>query len=336
MIKVSFVVIGYNIEKYIEKCIGSIMNQSLRNIEIIFVDDGSTDNTLSIIKNLEINDNRIQIVSQNNSGANHARKKGYTYANGKYVIFVDGDDWVDEKLAEDIYTIAEKHNSDIVCFKHYYSYDNGKSVVDKKSHYDNINKFKYLELILSEKIAHEFWNKMYKNSFLKKCEFYNIPDITMGDDLAANVMFGINEPEVNMTSKAYYFYNIRGGSITQKSSIKTLEIVSCLQWIEELLKSKNLFKKYKEEIDHLWFYHCYFLRVLGAPCYTNNVEKELYEVWKSKRIKLKDNYYYKEFIERNSLEIRIRKIIFDFNYNLGIVYLHIKRIIKNSKNLFST
>ena len=97
---VSIIVIGYNVQDTIEECIKSIQEQSYNNIEIIFVDDGSRDNTSEIIKAISINDKRVTYNYQKNSGANSARKNGFAKANGEFCMFIDGDDILERNAVE--------------------------------------------------------------------------------------------------------------------------------------------------------------------------------------------------------------------------------------------
>ena len=108
MCKVSVVVIAYNIEKYIEKCLKSITDQTFENIEIIVVNDGSIDRTIEIINNESKKDMRIKLVNQNNQGISSSRYNGYKIATGEYVLFVDGDDWLDIDAIEKLYGCAKK------------------------------------------------------------------------------------------------------------------------------------------------------------------------------------------------------------------------------------
>ncbi|MFQ7001963.1 MAG: glycosyltransferase family 2 protein [Clostridium sp.] len=174
MVKVSFLIAAYNIENYIEKCLRSIMNQSLKEIEIIVVDDGSKDSTLSIIKKLSCSDSRIKYISQENKGIIEARKTGLKNASGEYVVFIDGDDWVSEDLAEKLYSLGKESNSDIVCYEYSLIYNNGKVLYQKDRIYENIASYKYLELILRQKIKHNLVIKFIKRAFIEKSSFYDI------------------------------------------------------------------------------------------------------------------------------------------------------------------
>ena len=112
--KASIIIAAYNIETYIRRCIISIINQTLKDIEIIVVNDGSTDNTLGIIKELYKLDNRIIIVNQENKGLIEARKSGLNIAKGEYILFVDGDDWIDNELLAHYIMKIEEESGDLL------------------------------------------------------------------------------------------------------------------------------------------------------------------------------------------------------------------------------
>ena len=110
---VSIIVPAFNVEKYVEKCINSLTGQTLKEIEIIIVNDGSTDGTGDIIKRLAINDKRIKIIEQENKLQGAARNAGTNISRGEYIGFVDADDWIDADYYEKLYAAAKKYNSDI-------------------------------------------------------------------------------------------------------------------------------------------------------------------------------------------------------------------------------
>ena len=111
--KVSVILPVYNEEKYLRQCMDSIINQSLKDIEIICVDDGSTDSSLSILREYEKTDKRIEVISVENENAGAARNKGIVVATGKYLYFPDSDDYCELTLLEDAYKEAEDKNADI-------------------------------------------------------------------------------------------------------------------------------------------------------------------------------------------------------------------------------
>lgn len=113
--KISIIVPVYNTEKYLDKCISSLINQTLKEIEIICINDGSTDNSLKILEKFASKDKRIKIFSQENQGQSAARNFGIKHATGEYLGFVDADDWVDLKYFEELYSSAKKYDCDIAC-----------------------------------------------------------------------------------------------------------------------------------------------------------------------------------------------------------------------------
>lgn len=126
MPKVSVIIPVYNVEKYIEECLDSLINQTLKDIEIICVDDGSTDNTVEILNRYRQQDSRISVYYQKNKYAGVARNTGMQYATGKYVIFLDSDDFFDETMLEKTYEEAERCQAEVVLFSAYYYNNNTK------------------------------------------------------------------------------------------------------------------------------------------------------------------------------------------------------------------
>jgi len=130
-VNVSIIVPVYNVEKYLEKCLESIINQTLKNLEIICVNDGSTDNSLQILEDYAKKDQRIKIINKKNRGSGAAKNTGMKNASGEYIGFVDSDDWVDLAMFEKLYNRAKSQKSDMVMCP-IYIYDN----VNQGSEYD--------------------------------------------------------------------------------------------------------------------------------------------------------------------------------------------------------
>lgn len=319
MIKISFIVIGYNIENYIERCIKSISNQTIRDIEIIFVDDGSTDNTVNIVKRIAENDDRIRIICQENQGANAARKTGFSNSNGEYIIFVDGDDWIDLNTGKELYEIVNNYNYEIVCYNYIRTYDDEKK--NKKftaKMYDNIKDYEYLELLLKQQIPHELWNKIYKRDLLMNAKFNEVCKTSMGEDLAANILIATLKPKVKMIDKHYYYYYQRSNSTMNTITERLLQIVDSLNYIEDILKKKGLYNKYKKELDYLWFDQCYYYNIIKNSVKCNKYHKELFKLWKNKNICIKENILCNAVINR-SKKIKIINFMYSINYYLGSI-----------------
>ena len=141
MKKVSVIIPTYNAENTILKCINSIVKQTYKKIEIIIIDDGSTDSTLNKLNDLAKNDDRIIIKKQRNSGVSVARNNGINIASGDYILFVDSDDWLEKTMIEKMIITAQKENTDIVRCNFYDEYVN-KTLLGKI--YDELKNIKIL------------------------------------------------------------------------------------------------------------------------------------------------------------------------------------------------
>ena len=131
-IKISVIVPVFNAEKYLKMCLNSFVSQTLKNIVIICIDDGSTDNSLAILDKFKSKDDRIKIIKQKNYGVSIARNNGISEAQGEYIGFVDADDWVDKDFFEKLYNAAQKYNADIATAGYY---RRGKILRSKKLNY---------------------------------------------------------------------------------------------------------------------------------------------------------------------------------------------------------
>ena len=177
--KVSIVIPVYNAEKYLKQCLNSIISQTYHNIEIICIDDGSNDNSLNILKRYAEDDNRFIVLKQQNQGAAVARNEGIKRAAGKYIIFLDSDDYFSIDLIDKNLNKAEKFNTDITIFKAVtFESETGKTRILN----DEIDKFKaYFNKTFSitdipNNIFNSFllvpWNKFYRTDFIKKNGLY--------------------------------------------------------------------------------------------------------------------------------------------------------------------
>lgn len=165
-IKVSVVIPVYNVEKYIRQCLESVINQTLKDIEIICINDGSKDNTLKILEEYSQKDSRIVLIDKENEGLSAARNQGTELARGEYISYIDSDDWVDIHYLEELYNAAKKYNSDVACSsiirvtggrrrnKLIYKKEEFTRDIDKKNELTNVPIYSYV------------WNKIYKRDKL--------------------------------------------------------------------------------------------------------------------------------------------------------------------------
>lgn len=176
-VKVSVVMPIYNAYDYLRPAIDSVLAQTLTDIELICVDDGSTDNSLSILKEYQQQDDRVRIIAENNAGPSLARNKGLSRARGKYVIFLDADDFYDYNLLESLYDLAEEQTLDIAICK-FDIYNNRKAKFEDNIRSDHgeifeggkvVSKNDYPDVILSCTTGY-VWNKLFRKEFLTEKE----------------------------------------------------------------------------------------------------------------------------------------------------------------------
>lgn len=335
---ISIVVIGYNVENVIRKCLDSIIKQTYRKIEIIVVDDGSNDSTADIVKSMGKDDNRICLITQKNQGILPARKTGLKNANGQFVVFVDSDDWLSENLVNRLYECVTNDSIlDIVVSDNVTVYEN-KEVMSNynRCKFDYIYKdYDYLELILNQKVVHNVFGKLYRTDFLRKSNYLDIQNISMGEDLLAQVVLGINKPNVIIIDENLYYYVQDSQSYSHNSSSKIFELIDVLGFIEEYLKKDELNEKYKIEIQLLWFIICYFYYVVSISGRSYRHKKHFYDNWRLKKIKINENNLIKEYIKTLSRTNRILLTCYNFNFTIGfcankviLTSLKMKNLIK--------
>ena len=249
MIKVSIIVPVYNTEKYLTKCIKSLINQTLKEIELIFVNDGSTDNSKNIINEFKIKDKRIKLINQENSGQGKARNVGLANAKGEYIAFVDSDDYVLKDTYEILYKRAKKDNLDMVLFDYYFSYEDKlvkkpSIIMDGKEKI--INDGEYITLTPSP------CNKLIKKTFLDKSKF-KFAEGFMYEDLAAIPLLGLYNPKIVYINKYLYYYVQSTSSETRNDTYKEKyeDIFKAIKYLYDNMidKGKNL------ELEYLVTYH---------------------------------------------------------------------------------
>jgi len=238
--KISVIVSAYNVEKYINKCILNILNQTFKNIEVIVINDGSTDNTLKILNSFK--DRRLKIINQENMGPMSARIKGVNVSKGEYIFFLDADDWLEKNALEKLYECAVENDADIaVC--DFFAVSREEKTLKKgvKSDKRSFKAKEFLELMLKKKAEWCFWNKLYSKDILN----VSIPKgITYGEDL-----LNVSKITKNAQTVAYvplplvnYRYNPQSITKNQRSR-KIYQLFVAIKCLEKNLKySKELLK----------------------------------------------------------------------------------------------
>lgn len=259
MIAISIVIPVYNIEKYIGECLDSIINQTFKDFEVICVNDGSKDSSLEILNQYAQKDSRIKIITQENGGSGSARNNGLRHAQGKYVQFLDGDDYFEPEMLEILYNLAESHQAEIaVCSSR--KVDDDGNITESKNPNSPLN----LNLIPFNKVFNykDFpddiftltgtapWNKLYLREMLTKNNL-TFPKLTGPDDMCfvhsaivcANKIVAIEDEFIN------YRYN-RPGSVQTYRANHTIDIIRAFLYIKDFLISKNIFETVKKAFEN--------------------------------------------------------------------------------------
>lgn len=189
-IKVSVVIPIYNAYDYLRPALDSVIDQTLREIEIICIDDGSTDHTLELLKEYQKSDSRVRIVTENNAGQSTARNKGLQRARGEYTIFLDADDFFEPELLSELYNLATERSLDIAIAQ--YDVYNDKEARFERSvdgefssvfeSGEIVSKSKYPDYIFQSTTGY-VWNKLFKTSFLKDKEIFFEPELYVFEDV---------------------------------------------------------------------------------------------------------------------------------------------------------
>ncbi len=244
MPKVSIIVPVYNVEKYIEKCLNSLVKQTMEDIEIIIVNDGSKDNSINVInKFIKRYPEKIQYLEKKNGGLSDARNYGLPYAKGEYIAFLDSDDYVEEDMYEKMYKLAKKENSDMVECDFIWEYPN-KQKEDIGQIYTNKKQ-------MLEKVRVVAWNKLIKTNIVieNKITFpkgYRYEDVEFTYKLVPYLN------KVSFLKKPCVHYVQRENSISNLQNERTKEIFNVLDHVLDFYKKNNIYDEYKEELEYIY------------------------------------------------------------------------------------
>lgn len=221
---ISVIVPIYNVEEYLCACIDSVLSQTYQNLEVILVDDGSTDNCPELCDEYALKDRRIRVIHQTNGGLSAARNAGCKASSGRYIAFVDADDMIYDKYIDNLYALIIKYNAQIsVC--DYTCTQNKTELTDKTKNYT----------LTSEKMLKEWhgirksietvvWNKLYNREIFKDFKDFQIfPERKNHEDVYTSHLFVNHAKTIAITTKKLYFYRPRRNSISRTYTKEAVE-----------------------------------------------------------------------------------------------------------------
>lgn len=313
-IEVSVVVPIYNVEKYLRQCLESLVNQNFDDYEIILINDGATDNSMKIAQEFEDKYKNIKLISKKNAGLGAARNTGMKYVTGKYVLFVDSDDYVSPEYISELYNVINREDSDIVICSHEKIYENKTEIVNLEVDFNKAYEgIEVLGHLFSRKIRCYAWDKIYKTELFFNNEVQYLEG-RLYEDILATVKLISKSKKISYINKPLYKYRIREGNITSIKTIKSIiDLNFSIEKVNKYLVDENLYSYLDDEIVN--FNISYTLGSLDIlSIYTNYEIKKFYSGYKD---------YYKNI---------------DFNYSLMKVMLNnkVNKWVKRDYLLFKT
>jgi len=294
--KVSVIVPVYNVEKYLEKCLNSLVNQTLEDIEIIVVNDGTKDNSQKIIdKYTKKYPKKVKGYIKENGGLSSARNYGLKYASGEYIAFVDSDDYVELDMYEKMYNKAISENFDIVACDLFYVYD------DKKVEaFSNLNNDIFTQEEIKQSMINIYpsaWNKIYKKDLFKHKIYFK--DRVWFEDVEFLYRLISKVNSIGVVHEKFYNYVQRAGAITKTFDDRLFHYIDNWNGILDYYKKNKIYDEYKLELEYCYVRYLYATFIKSASNFT---DKKLYEEAVNKAIEnvktnfpnyRKNKYFYK-------------------------------------------
>ncbi len=272
---ISVIVPVYKVEKYLNKCIESIVNQTYKNLEIILVDDGSPDECGKICDNYAQKDMRIKVIHKENGGLSDARNAGINISNGKYISFIDSDDYIDLEYIELLYKTIKKDKSDMAISSHKVIYENG-TILEKATKEKSILEPKEVlkRILYDDGIDLSAWAKLYKIELFEEIRY---PKGRLFEDAATTYKLVDKCKKISIISKSTYNYIIRGNSITNVNfSEKKMDLIISTEEMCNYIKKKYPDLEEAANRRLMYAYLSTLTQLIKSNKRNKSVEKRLY------------------------------------------------------------
>lgn len=287
MYELSVIVIGYNIEKYIEKCLQSLKEQTYKKLEIIFIDDGSSDNTYKIAKKIAEEMSNLKVFTKTNSGPGAARNYGIKKSTGKYITFVDGDDFLEKETYQKAMNKIILEKSDLCIFGYKKVYENRVKHISLNKAFYKLPNVKKDILSKSDDTSIFLWNKIFKKEIIFKNKIFLLEQKYFEDNsFIYRYLFFTDK--ISILEKDYlYNYIQREGSLTKNFDLDIIEQkITTIKKMKEFYLMNNKLSDYSQELRDLEIrYNIYIYRKFlkySEKNICNALKKEL------KKLKIKE------------------------------------------------
>lgn len=256
MVEISVILPVYNSEDYLEGCLDSLLNQTFKDMEILCIDDGSSDGSPDILKEYEKADNRITVISQENMGVAKTRNKALELINGNYVYFMDSDDFLDRNAFKKLHDNITSNNSDFCIMKAIFvngdeEYKFPAFDLDKEFEKVNFNRFTFTYKDIKSHVLNDLfapWLKLYSAGFLKGSEEFTFPEMKSYSDAPFHVKTMLKASRISFVPEYLYYYRENDDSLVHSSS-NTINFFKLSDIIENYLRENNFFDEFKDEFD---------------------------------------------------------------------------------------
>ena len=272
---VTVVVPVYNVEKYLKRCVDSLINQTYKNLEIILVDDGSTDNSGKLCNDYAKDDSRIKVVHKKNGGLSDARNAGIDIASGKYVSFVDSDDYVNNDFIKILFQGLVKYNTKISISDICIMYDTGEMIDESNSTIYTTSEKELLRLMLIGKrdIENSACNKLYAIELFDDIRY---PVGRLYEDTATTYKLLAKCDNIVVNSYPLYYYMKRRDSITQcKFNRKKLQLIDSVEEMTTYVKNKYPDLRLECDRKMMWAYLSSLSQLASSVNPDKTIAKEL-------------------------------------------------------------
>lgn len=243
--KISVLIPVYNTEKYLDRCLSSVMRQTLSEIEVIIIDDGSTDKSLEICKRYATKDSRFRVYHTSNQGISATREYALSLSNGTYIQFVDSDDWIEPDMLEVMYSEAKCKNTDIIGCNFVEHWPNRDIVYN--TYYEDYDTF--IRAIISSHWG-VLWNKLFRRDIFINGNVHFPKNINGGEDYIVCVKLMLKTTSVSCVNKELYHYNRMNvnSTINTMNINKVKEQINATDIVIALLQDQNKLDTYENEI----------------------------------------------------------------------------------------
>lgn len=314
---ISVIIPVFNVEEYIRECLESLLNQTYKDLQLIIVDDGSTDSSVSILNEYKSKFDDITLLSQKNQGVSVARNLALNYVKGEYTLYIDSDDFLRKDMLELMYRKAEKSNADIIICEYfiYYSKDHKKNTIEQYA-VDDSKAYKsdeVIDMMLNYDLQGQLWNKLFKTNLLKRNNF-KFEDGRFIQDVFPVFKIICKSNNIVFINKALYYYRQRATSTVHKKNDKLTNdyyfaMTSILNYVEsENIKVKgNSLKIFRAKVLSHFIAH-----------YTNADKKNTYTTFKCSNYKdLSVRIFDFIFLSNIVIKDKLKLILWNFGLYSG-------------------